>query len=97
VRGAPPPSRIDEITALLDILGRRLFLGLLQERQRAGGVTVVLATNVPEGLDAYADHVLLIRRGHQVVFAGLRAFVEGQASLADAVASRLESDGRPFP
>ena len=80
----------DEITALLDILGRRAFLGLLQERRRARGTTVVLATNVPEGLDAYADHVLLISRGQQLAFASLPTFVATQANFADAVAARLE-------
>ena len=49
----------------------RLFLTLVKERQKTGGLTTVLATNVPEGLDAYADHVLLISRGRQVAFSGL--------------------------
>ncbi len=86
----------DEITALLDILGRRAFLSLLQERRRACGVTVVLATNLPEGLDPYADHVLLISRGKQLSFGLLATFVSGHASLADAVAARLEAYDRPL-
>ena len=86
----------DEITALLDILGRRTFLSLLQDRRRGRGATIVLATNVPEGLDAYADHVLLISRGQQLAFGRLPEFVDGQANLADAVATRLEADDRPL-
>ena len=86
----------DEITALLDILGRRTFLSLLQDRRRGRGATIVLATNVPEGLDAYADHVLLISRGRQLAFGRLPEFVDGQANLADAVATRLEADDRPL-
>lgn len=80
----------DEITAVLDILGRRAFLALLKERQRATGVTAILATNVPEGLEAYADHVLLVHRGRQLAFAPTRDVLDGHASLADAVARRLE-------
>src|SRR6266567_1820782 len=72
----------DEITALLDILGRRLFLTLVKERQKTGGLTTVLATNVPEGLDAYADHVLLISRGRQVAFSGLTGFIRNENTLA---------------
>ncbi len=87
----------DEITALLDILGRRLFLALLQERQRARGLTTVLATNVPEGLDPYVDHVLLISRGHQVACADRSSFVQGHASLADAVAAHLDRYAGPLP
>ncbi len=87
----------DEITALLDILGRRLFLALLQERQRTRGMTIVLATNVPEGLDPYVDHVLLISHGHQVACADRPSFVQGQASLADAVAVHLDRHARPLP
>jgi len=60
---APELLIADEITAVLDILGRRLFLALLKERQQTMGLTTVLATNVPEGLDPYADHVLVISRG----------------------------------
>ena len=86
----------DEITATLDILGRRTFLSLLQERQRTDGATVLLATNLPEGLDAYADHVLLISRGRQLAFELLPSFLDGRASLADAVAARLEDHDRPL-
>jgi len=79
----------DEVTALLDILARRALLTLLKERQRVQGTTVVLATNVPEGLDSYADHVLLLSHGHQLAFSRLADFVRGDASLADAVARQL--------
>jgi len=54
----------------------------------------VLATNIPEGLDSYVDHVLLISRGQQLAF-GLRpSFLDGRASRADAVAARLEDHDR---
>jgi ABC-type multidrug transport system ATPase subunit len=87
----------DEITALLDILGRRLFLALLQERQRATGLTTVLATNVPEGLDAYAGHVLLISRGRQVTYSHMASFTVDKVSFADAVADALTAHAGTLP
>jgi ABC-2 type transport system ATP-binding protein len=87
----------DEITAVLDILGRRQFLSLLKDEQRRTGLTVVLATNVPEGLERYVDAVLLLSRGRQVFFGPLTGFLSGDGDLADAVARRLDSDARTLP
>lgn len=87
----------DEITAVLDILGRRLFLALLKEREKAIGLTTVLATNVPEGLDLYADYVLLISRGRQVAFASVASFTGDARSLADAIADTLTTHARALP
>ncbi len=87
----------DEITAVLDILGRRLFLALLKERQQTAGLTTVLATNVPEGLDPYADHVLVISRGRQVVFAPSTSYVRDGLSLADTIADTLTTHARALP
>lgn len=53
---------VDEVTAVLDIDARRKFLALMQESQ-AKGITIILATNIPEGLDRYVSHILLIHRG----------------------------------
>ena len=87
----------DEITAVLDILGRRLFLALLKERQQTMGLTTVLATNVPEGLDPYADHVLVISRGRQVAFSRIASYVPDGGSLADAIADTLTTHARTLP
>ena len=80
----------DEITAVLDILARRKFLKVLQERQRGRGMAIVLATNVPEGLEAYAHRVLLIHRGQQITFSKTSDFLNGDKDLGDAAAKRLE-------
>ena len=82
---------VDEITAVLDIMGRRALLSLLKERQRTLGLTTVLATNVPEGLGRYADHVLLLHRGHQLAFSPIGVFMAPASDLADAVVNRLRS------
>jgi ABC-2 type transport system ATP-binding protein len=87
----------DEITAVLDILGRRLFLALLKERQQSMGLTTVLATNVPEGLDGFADHVLVISRGSQVVFSRIASYVPNGMSLADTIADTLTTHAPTLP
>jgi len=80
----------DEITAVLDILGRRKFLQALQEQQKERGMTIVLATNIPEGLETYADKILLLNRGRQLLFSETSNFLDGNRDLAGAVAERLE-------
>jgi ABC-2 type transport system ATP-binding protein len=87
----------DEITAVLDILGRRRFLGLLKQRQRHAGLTVVLATNVPEGLEPYADSILLLSRGRQLAFGPIEDIARGAGDLAEAVARHLEAHAPPLP
>jgi ABC-2 type transport system ATP-binding protein len=94
--GQPDLVVADEITALLDIVGRRMFLSVLKDRQRHAGLTVVLATNIPEGLDGIADHVLLIHRGRQLEFAVASRFATGEPSLAEAVVRRLTTDAEPL-
>lgn len=81
----------DEITAVLDISGRRKFLKVLHEQQKERGLTVILATNVPEGLEAYADHVLLIHRGNQMAYSTTPEFLQGDKDLGDAVMRRLDA------
>ena len=88
---APDLLIADEITAVLDTLGRRKFLKALQEQQKERGMTIVLATNIPEGLEAYADKVLLLNRGRQISFSVTTTFLDGGCDLADAVAKQLES------
>ncbi|MBI3551493.1 MAG: ABC transporter ATP-binding protein [Elusimicrobia bacterium] len=82
----------DEVTAVLDIRGRHRFLGLLRERQKSSRLTTILATNIPEGLDGFADHVLLINKGKQAAFSKLSEFVNDHANLAEAVLESLQGD-----
>ena len=61
------------------------------------GLTTVLATNVAEGLDPYADHVLVISRGRQVAFSRIASYVPDGGSLADAIADTLTTHARTLP
>jgi len=53
-------------------------------------MTIVLATNIPEGLETYADKILLLNRGRQLLFSETSNFLDGNRDLAGAVAERLE-------
>lgn len=81
----------DEITAVLDIRGRRNFLKLLQDRQKEKGLTVVLATNVPEGLEIYADFVAFLHQGTQLTFEPILEYLHEDQNLAEAVVRRLDT------
>ena len=81
----------DEITGVLDILGRRNFLRLLKDRQKESDMTVILATNVPEGLEAYADFVVFLHQGQQITFAPILEYLNEERELAEAVVRRLEA------
>jgi len=80
----------DEITAVLDILGRRKFLSAIKEQQVQTGLTVILATNIPEGLEKYAENVLLLHHGRKLAMAKTADILDGDSDLAEAVAKRLE-------
>ncbi len=82
----------DEITAVLDIRGRRKFLRLLQERQQSMNLTVVLATNIPEGLESFSSHLLLLQLGQQTIFEENSVFLNGHSELAEVVMVRLEAE-----
>lgn len=82
---------VDEVTAVLDIVGRRKFMATLQE-MRHNGSTVILASNIPEGLELYATHVLLLSRGRLQDFTTMDAFLskKSHTSFANLVGEMLE-------
>ncbi len=80
---------IDEITAVLDIVGRIRFLKELKKMKDNQKTTVILATNIPEGLEKYADEILLLSKGRQLTFSPIRDFVKENETLVDAVVRRL--------
>lgn len=80
---------IDEITAVLDIVGRIRFLDLLKKGKEQEQTTIVLATNIPEGLERYADDVLLLSRGRQLCFSPVNDFIGDDHALVDATFRRL--------
>jgi ABC-type multidrug transport system ATPase subunit len=60
--GDPPVLVLDEVTASLDALGRREFVGLLA-RLRTGGRTMLFASHRPEEIAALAGRVVVLEGG----------------------------------
>ncbi|MGH9110357.1 MAG: ABC transporter ATP-binding protein [Acidimicrobiales bacterium] len=76
----PDPALLilDEPTQGMDVEGRRLFWHQVRQ-DAAGGRTILFATHYLEEADAYADRIVLIRRG-EVVADGTSAEVKSLAS-----------------
>jgi len=69
---------LDEPTTGMDVAGRRDFWSAIHEDARRGR-TVIFATHYLEEADAYADRIVLVRRG-RVVADGTTAQVKALAS-----------------
>jgi ABC-2 type transport system ATP-binding protein len=69
---------LDEPTTGMDVAGRRGFWAAIREDARAGR-TILFATHYLEEADAYADRIVLIRKG--------RIVADGTASEVKALAS----------
>ena len=83
---------VDEIAAVLDIVGRRKFMATLKELHRSSGATILFATNILEDLNEAASHILILKKGRLVVHQSVSEFMTACAtpSLADGVAARIE-------
>jgi ABC-2 type transport system ATP-binding protein len=92
---ATEPSLIvvDEITAVLDIVGRRRFMARLYEQNQKRGCTVILATNILEELERYISDVLIMKNGKISVFEKLEDFLKNQekSNFVQLVANHLEA------
>ncbi|HEY5038239.1 MAG TPA: hypothetical protein VIJ93_04120, partial [bacterium] len=85
---------VDEITAVLDIVGRRHFMSLLRDLNRETRCTIVLATNILEDLANNVSHVMLLRKGAVRAFEPLASFLGGAnpEAFSQKVADLLEED-----
>lgn len=82
---------IDEITAVLDIVGRRRLLETLREFNRSKKATVVLATNILEGLEGHVSRVLVLHAGSVIAFLTPDEIKGRGESFDDAIAKLLDS------
>src|SRR3954471_3842945 len=81
---------LDEPTTGMDVEGRRDFWAAI--RQDAGrGRTVLFATHYLEEADAYADRIVLVRRGH-IVADGTPAHVKSLAAGRTVRATLPDAD-----
>lgn len=83
----------DEITAVLDIIGRQKFLSFLSEFNQKNQTTVILATNILEDLIHHISHVALVSQGQLSLFKETREFLGGEnpSQFSKLVAQRLDS------
>ena len=89
---------VDEITAVLDIIGRRKFMRKLKELNAQTGCTVVLATNILEELENYATDLLLLRKGQMIGFQPTHDFMSGRPyRFTEAIADFLETQPLVVP
>lgn len=72
---------VDEITAVLDIVGRRKFMQALKELNQTIGCTIILATNILENLEDYISHLLVLQKGRQRLHKPLEEFLDGQDKM----------------
>jgi ABC-2 type transport system ATP-binding protein len=82
---------IDEITAVLDIVGRSKFMGILRD-MREHGATILMATNIIDDVDSYASHLLLLHDGKLVLHTTREEVLKTrkQNSLTESIASLIE-------
>jgi CCR4-NOT complex subunit CAF16 len=77
---------LDEVTADLDVLARADLLRLLREDSQQRGLTVIYASHVLDGLEAWATHLLFLGRTRVRAFGPL-----GQ--VPELVAARGQAGG----
>lgn len=84
---------VDEITAVLDIVGRKKCMRVLDQERKDRNTTVVLATNILEDVHLFASHILLLSRGKVKSFASLDSFLAGsdRSHFSDRVVYELET------
>lgn len=82
---------VDEITAVLDIVGRKIFLDFLSQLRKKSGTTVVLATNILEDLPRHISHIALICQGEMRNFETIDQFLDKHQpeAFSSLVAERL--------
>jgi ABC-2 type transport system ATP-binding protein len=83
---------VDEITAVLDIVGRRRFMTKLYEQNKKHNCTVLLATNILEELERYISDVMIMKDGRILIQNQIEMFmkINESASFPELVANRLE-------
>ncbi|MEP6481507.1 MAG: ABC transporter ATP-binding protein [Rhodoglobus sp.] len=81
---------LDEPTTGMDVEGRRDFWNAIREDAKSGR-TVIFATHYLEEADAYADRIILVRKG-QIVADGSAAEIKNLASGRIVRASIADAD-----
>jgi len=83
---------IDEISAVLDIIGRRKFMKILSTMNKERETTIIFATNILEDLVNYISHIFLLKKGRPIAYEKLENFMgnKNRNSFSQLVADMLE-------
>lgn len=81
---------VDEITAVLDIVGRRIFMEELSRLAKEKNVTVLVATNILENLESYASSFVLLSHGQVQSQERISDVMEKQTNFIHYVSDQLE-------
>ncbi len=84
---------VDEITAVLDITGRRQFMNALTDLNKELNSTVILATNILENLETFISHIFLLKGGSLKLHQTLKDFTSSTnaATFSDKISNILEN------
>lgn len=66
---------VDEITAVLDIVGRQKFFDILTALNQSLDCTIFMATNIMEGLATHLTHAMIIKDGRIAEFGTIASLV----------------------
>lgn len=96
---------LDEPTAGLDPMGRRDMMDMFERLHREKGLTIVLVTHLMDDVANYADHVIVLEKGHimkqgspREIFSDINWLRSKQLGVpaATAFAEKLEEKGFHF-
>jgi CCR4-NOT complex subunit CAF16 len=80
---------LDEVTTDLDVVARADLLAFLREETEARGATILYATHILDGLDAWATHLAYLAGGEIRLMSGLAEIPELAALRAQGASSPL--------
>jgi CCR4-NOT complex subunit CAF16 len=86
---------LDEVTADLDVLARADLLRFLREESDGRGLTVVYASHVLDGLEAWATHVMFLSPGRLRAFGTVTEVLQGGRLLPTCEAWMAEDRRAP--
>jgi ABC-2 type transport system ATP-binding protein len=86
----PQLMLIDEVTALLDIVGRKKLVQLMKQFKSFHQTSFIVATNILEDISEYADELILLKAGKVRWRCGVRSAELSAQALSQEVVVRLE-------
>jgi len=83
---------LDEITTDLDVVARQDLLQFLWEESEHRGVTIVYATHIFDGMQAWASHVVHMAYGKVLRFGSAESLISETEKILDAEEARERAE-----